>query len=155
MKASSAHGVQAYLDLLTNAQIRPLLTAAIVLQMAQQLCGINAVFYYSSSFLEDTLPSPLLGSALVALVNVLATYLALVLMDYTARRTLLLISAGGMCISAGVIVAALLGMCAPWVALVAGKLKLSIPTCASINHPSIPKLPVCMCAQLCHHILSL
>lgn len=40
-----------------------------------------------------------MGTILLALVNVAATYLALVLMDHTKRRTLLLISDGGMLFS--------------------------------------------------------
>ena len=73
------------LDLLRDKQMTSLVTAALVLQMGQQLCGINAVFYYSTTFFEGVIPSPLIGSTLVALVNVLATYVALKLMDTTVR----------------------------------------------------------------------
>jgi SP family facilitated glucose transporter-like MFS transporter 3 len=88
-----------------------------LLQAAQQLCGINAVFYYSSAFFADTLNDPQLGSALVAFVNVLATYVALRLMDGTARRTLLLVSSGGMLVSTAFIIVGLQGWLPSWVPL--------------------------------------
>ena len=116
---SSAHSMEAYWDLLTNPQVRLLLVSAILLQMAQQLCGINAVFYYSSSFFGGTLHDPRMGSAIVALVNVVATYVALKLMDTTARRTLLIVSSGGMLVSAAFVIAGLLQWLPPWAALLA------------------------------------
>jgi len=105
----SAHGISAYWELLQNADIQLLLQSAIILQIAQQLCGINAVFYYSTSFFEGTIDNPKVGSALVAFVNVLATYLALKLMDRTPRRMLLIWSCGGMLISTIFIILAALG----------------------------------------------
>jgi MFS transporter, SP family, solute carrier family 2 (facilitated glucose transporter), member 3 len=71
----------------------------LLFQVCQQFSGINIVFYYSSRLLEGVIPSPLMGTILLALVNVAATYLSLVLMDHTKRRTLLLISDGGMLFS--------------------------------------------------------
>jgi hypothetical protein len=40
------------MQLLRDPHMHVLLIAALVLQMSQQLCGINAVFYYSTSFFE-------------------------------------------------------------------------------------------------------
>lgn len=87
--------------------------------MAQQLCGINAVFYYSTEFFTGVINDPLVGSTLVGFVNVVATYIALLLMDNTARRTLILISAGGMFVSTIFIISALLGVVPNVIALVA------------------------------------
>ena len=115
----SAHSLAAYYDLIQNKSVRLLLSGAVLLQAAQQLCGINAVFYYSTSFFKGTLTDPHIGTAVVAFVNVLATYLALKLMDNTARRTLLLVSAGGMLVSAAVLLPALLGSLPPVTALLA------------------------------------
>ena len=99
--------------------MRLLVISSIVLQMAQQLCGINAVFYYSTEFFTGVINDPLVGSTLVGFVNVVATYIALLLMDNTARRTLILISAGGMFVSTIFIISALLGVVPNVIALVA------------------------------------
>ena len=71
--------------------------------------GINAVFYYSTEFFTGVISDPLLGSTIVGFINVVATYVALLLMDNTARRTLILWSAGGMFISIIFIILSLLG----------------------------------------------
>jgi len=96
-----------FLSMCRNKNIRLLVVSCLVLQMAQQLCGINAVFYYSSSFFEGVIANPLVGSSLVCAVNVAATYVALLLMDSFGRRTLILWSSGGMLISCGFIVMSL------------------------------------------------
>lgn len=106
----SAHSGGAVWDLLHVRELRSLVVAAVVLQMAQQLCGINAVFYYSNAIFTGMIRSPLVGTTIVAAVNVVATYVALQVMDTTPRRSLLLISAGGMLLSAAVIMASLLGL---------------------------------------------
>ena len=41
---------------------------------AVQFCGINAVFYYSTSFFEGIIPNPAQGTTAVAFVNVVATW---------------------------------------------------------------------------------
>lgn len=115
----SAHSSAAMWDLLNAKQIRVLVVSSIVLQMAQQLCGINAVFYYSTEFFVGIISVPLLGSTLVAFINVVATYVALLLMDNTTRRTLILASAGGMFVSTLFIIASLLGYFPNFIALVA------------------------------------
>ena len=89
--------------------LRVLVVSSIVLQMGQQLGGVNAVFYYSTTFFEGLISNPLVGSTLVAFVNVVATYVALKLMDNTARRTLILWSSGGMILSTILITLALAG----------------------------------------------
>jgi len=99
----------AFLAMLMDKQIRKLLVCSLVLQMAQQLCGINAVFYYSTMFFEGLIVSPRLGTTIVGGVNVAATYVALLLMENTNRRTLILWSAGGMFISSVMLVVCLLG----------------------------------------------
>ena len=94
-------------DLLCQRDMHVLVVSTLVLQMAQQLCGINAIFYYSTSFFEGIIENPLVGTALVALVNVIATYIALKLMDNTERRELILWSTGGMLVCTVFIIAAL------------------------------------------------
>lgn len=82
-------------------------------------CCDGKVFYYSSTFFEGVIDNPLQGTTIVAFVNVVATYVALKLMDNTNRRTLILWSSGGMLISTFVIIAALLEVIPKSVALVA------------------------------------
>ena len=119
MNRTSAHSGGAMLDLWRDKNMHRLVIASVVLQMAQQLCGINAVFYYSTTFFEGIINDPLLGTTLVAFVNVVATYIALKIMDTTGRRTLILFSAGGMFLSTLFITAALLGYIYKIIALLA------------------------------------
>ena len=116
---TSAHSSGALYDLIHCKEMWVLVVASVILQMAQQLCGINAVFYYSTSFFEGIIASPLVGTTIVGFVNVVATYIALQLMDNTARKTLLLWSCGGMFCSTIVITIVLMGYWVKWLALVA------------------------------------
>lgn len=72
-KHSSAHSASALYDLFADRTVRLLLLSCLVLQVAQQLCGINAVFYYSTMFFEGLIDNPLTGTTMVATVNVIAT----------------------------------------------------------------------------------
>jgi SP family facilitated glucose transporter-like MFS transporter 3 len=106
-------------EMWSQPKIRLLLLSAIVLQVSQQFSGINAVFYYSTSFFEGVIDNPLVGTTLVGALNVLATYAVLFLMDRCGRKTLILWSAGGMFLSCLVIVASLLGFLGNMYALAA------------------------------------
>lgn len=106
-------------EMFRDKDVRMLLVCCLGLQMAQQLCGINAVFYYSTDFFKGIIENPLVGTTLVGAVNVIATYVAMLLMDSWGRRTLLLISAGGMFLSCAIIVSALIGIVNNLYALVA------------------------------------
>jgi MFS transporter, SP family, solute carrier family 2 (facilitated glucose transporter), member 3 len=96
-------------EMWSQPKIRFFLISALVLQMSQQFSGINAVFYYSTSFFEGVIDNPLVGTTIVGGVNVLATYAVLFLMDRCGRKSLLLLSSGGMFLSCVVIVLSLLG----------------------------------------------
>jgi len=96
---SSAHGIGAMVELLFDSSLRRLIICTLVLQMTQQFCGINAVFYYSTQFLSGAVSDPLVGSVLIAFVNVIATYWAAKIMDNFKRKELLVFSALGMLIS--------------------------------------------------------
>lgn len=97
-------------DLLGESSTRPLFVACIALQMSQQLCGINAVFYYSTTFFEGVIDDPSVGTTIVGAVNVVATYVALLLMDKCGRRQLILWSSGGMLLSCIVMILSLSGV---------------------------------------------
>eukprot|EP00934_Nitzschia_sp_Nitz4_P008087 Nitzschia sp. Nitz4//scaffold105_size73764//47107//49358//NITZ4_005678-RA/size73764-processed-gene-0.20-mRNA-1//-1//CDS//3329532453//8077//frame0 len=106
-------------EMLSHRKLRFLLLSSLTLQMAQQFSGINAVFYYSTSFFEGVIDNPLVGTTIVGGVNVLATYAALLLMDSCGRRDLILWSSGGMFAACVVIVLSLLGYFSNILALVA------------------------------------
>lgn len=96
-------------EMFADRSIRLLVVSAIVLQVAQQFSGVNAIFYYSTMFFQGVIDNPLVGTSLVGAVNVLGTWVALLLMDSCGRRTLILWSSAGMFISCVTAVLALLG----------------------------------------------
>jgi MFS transporter, SP family, solute carrier family 2 (facilitated glucose transporter), member 3 len=106
-------------EMLMQPKIRTLLLSSLTLQMAQQFCGINAVFYYSTAFFEGVIDNPLVGTTLVGAVNVAATWAVLFMMDSYGRKTLILWSSAGMFFSCIFIVLSLLGYFNHIVALVA------------------------------------
>ena len=80
-----------------------------VLHAAQQLTGINAIFYGSNSFIVGVIDQPLVGTTLVGAVNVVATYVPLELMELTGCVSLMLWGVGGMLISTVVVTLTLMG----------------------------------------------
>ena len=64
----------------------------ILMQMMQQLTGINFIFYFGNVFLTSlgTIHNPFLISILSALINTLCTPLAFYAVDKWGRRTLLI-----------------------------------------------------------------
>ena len=108
-----------FADMIADKNLSLLVVSCFFLHAAHQLCGINAVFYYSTSFFEGVIENPLIGTTLVGAVNVLATYAALLLMDSCSRQSLLLWSSAGIFLSCGVIVASLKGYSTNMTALIA------------------------------------
>ncbi|KDO29003.1 hypothetical protein SPRG_20109 [Saprolegnia parasitica CBS 223.65] len=79
-------------SLLFSEKYRKQLTIAIVLCSAQQLCGINAVMYYSSSiFFSAGVTDPRVGNTIVNVVRTTMILVAARIMDKFKRRTLLLL----------------------------------------------------------------
>ena len=76
------------------------------------------MFYYSTALFDGVLSSPLLGSTLVALVNTVATYAAVFLMDRIPHRALLLLSTGGMLVSIVLLTLTQLGFLHSTIALI-------------------------------------
>ena len=70
---------------------------------------INAVFYYSGMFFEGVIENPLVATTLMGGINVIATYVALLIMDRCGRKTLIMWSSVGMFISCIFVVLALKG----------------------------------------------
>lgn len=76
-------------------------TLGIIMQMMQQLTGINFIFYFGNIFLTSlgTIHNPFLISVLAALVNTVCTPLSFWAVDRWGRRTLLIWGAFGMIVS--------------------------------------------------------
>ena len=89
--------------LFTSKSLRWPLVIAIVMQLSQQLSGINAIFYYSTKTIftsaglsPDAARFCNIG---VGIVMIVMTFVSLLLIDRTGRRTLHLIGLIGMFIS--------------------------------------------------------
>ncbi|RKP26218.1 general substrate transporter, partial [Syncephalis pseudoplumigaleata] len=86
-------GDSGWKGLLANGMWRRV-AIGVLLQMFQQLTGINVVMYYSNLILESagfsSLAVKLLGTALTGLVNVLMTLPGMYFIDRAGRRPLLL-----------------------------------------------------------------
>ncbi|KFY74381.1 hypothetical protein V499_05580 [Pseudogymnoascus sp. VKM F-103] len=70
----------------------------ILMQMMQQLTGINFIFYFGTIFFQSlgTIDNPFLISLITTLVNVLSTPLAFWIIERFGRRRILIIGASGM-----------------------------------------------------------
>lgn len=87
------------LDLFQRKYARAVIVG-VGLMLLQQFCGINAVIFYASSIFKSAgFSSGHTASITVAIVQVLMTAVGASLMDKSGRRPLLMIAAGGMCIS--------------------------------------------------------
>jgi sugar porter (SP) family MFS transporter len=87
-----------YREIFRPAFRRPLVIA-VVLAVFQQITGINAILYYAPRIFEGAgfeRMSAIGQSAVVGLVNMLFTVVAIVLADKVGRRPLLLIATAGM-----------------------------------------------------------
>ena len=70
------------------------------LQMLQQLCGPNFIFYYGTSFFENLgVHSPFLIQLIINLVNFTSTIPGMALVEAFGRRRLLMIGAAGMAVT--------------------------------------------------------
>jgi len=88
-------------DLFKTSELRKPLIICAVLQMSQQLSGINAVIYYSTSIFESaglSEYSSQIATIGVGVVNVSMTFVSALIMDRAGRRTLHMTGLGGMCI---------------------------------------------------------
>jgi len=118
-KGQTSKTKSATAEMFSDKKVRLLVVSTLVLQVSSQLSGINAVFYYSGLFFDGVIDNPLVATTLIGAINVLATYVALLLMDKCGRRTLIMWSSAGMFLSCIVIVLSLLGYFSKTVALVA------------------------------------
>ncbi|XP_054838634.1 solute carrier family 2, facilitated glucose transporter member 2 [Eublepharis macularius] len=82
------------LQLITSTTYRQPFVVAIMVHLAQQLSGINAIFYYSTDiFTEAGVSEPIYATIGVGAINTLFTVVALLLVEKAGRRVMFL---GGM-----------------------------------------------------------
>lgn len=78
---------------LTSSHYRRPLTIVLLLQVAQQLSGVNAVIFYSTSIMSSVFPeSSGTITACISVVNLVMTVISAALMDRAGRRSLFLVS---------------------------------------------------------------
>ncbi|XP_069774246.1 solute carrier family 2, facilitated glucose transporter member 3-like isoform X1 [Narcine bancroftii] len=95
-------------ELFRSRQYRQPLIIAVVIHLSQQLSGINAVFYYSTSiFQKARVQHPVYATIGTGLVNTAFTVVSLFLVERVGRRTLHLVGLGGMAVSTLVITVAM------------------------------------------------
>ena len=102
-KYSSAHSIQAMYNLLIAKDIRLLIISVIILQITRQFCGSFVIFYYSTDLLQNLIPFPSIGTFIISIFNIIATFISLKLLPDLGRRTLILSSVAGMAFSCGII----------------------------------------------------
>ncbi|XP_058408099.1 solute carrier family 2, facilitated glucose transporter member 1 isoform X3 [Diceros bicornis minor] len=106
------------LELFRSPIYRQPILIAVMLQLSQQLSGINAVFYYSTSIFEKAgVQQPVYATIGAGIVNTAFTVVSLFVVERAGRRTLHLIGLGGMagCAVLMTIALALLQLCGPYV----------------------------------------
>ncbi|XP_068179713.1 solute carrier family 2, facilitated glucose transporter member 3 [Antennarius striatus] len=89
------------LELFRSPNYRQPIIIAIVLQLSQQLSGINAVFYYSTGIFDKAgVTQPIYATIGAGVVNTVFTVVSLFLVERAGRRTLHLIGLAGMAVCA-------------------------------------------------------
>ncbi|MEQ2277026.1 Solute carrier 2, facilitated glucose transporter member 1 [Xenotaenia resolanae] len=89
------------LELFRSPNYRQPIIIAIILQLSQQLSGINAVVYYSTSIFEKAgVTQPIYATIGAGVVNTVFTVVSLFLVERAGRRTLHLVGLAGMAVSA-------------------------------------------------------
>lgn len=84
--------------------LRPLVWVGIILAALQQLVGINAIFYYSSTLWKSvgfSESDAFKTSVITSIINVVMTFVAILFVDKFGRRLLLLIGSSGMFVGLG------------------------------------------------------
>jgi sugar porter (SP) family MFS transporter len=103
IRISLAQESGTYRELLEPRLRKPMLVAIIIATLSQ-VTGINTVIYYGSVLFNEhggrAGASDALGAnVIIGLVNFLATFVAIALIDRLGRKPLLMLGAGGMCLS--------------------------------------------------------
>ncbi|WP_028649627.1 sugar porter family MFS transporter [Nocardiopsis sp. CNT312] len=89
-------------DLAGRYGLMPIVWIGMAVSAFQQLVGINVIFYYSSSMWQSVgiaESDSLLLSLFTSIVNILGTFVAIMLVDRLGRKPLLLVGSVGMTVS--------------------------------------------------------
>lgn len=89
------------IEIFRDPLIRRIATIVIFVHAFQQLVGINAVMYYSTTIFETVFNSsdmPMYMSIVTVALNFISTVISILIIDRMGRRTLLLISVSGACL---------------------------------------------------------
>lgn len=89
-------------DMWTKTQLRTPLIISLVIMISQQLSGINAAMFYSTSIfkgagLDDS--GAYIATVVMGCINVGMTFVSLVLIDRAGRKVLLMVGFGGMALT--------------------------------------------------------
>lgn len=98
-RAQQAESRISMTELICSPTLRAPLIIGVVMQLSQQLSGINAVFYYSTNLYTSsglTEESAKFATIGIGSIMVVMTLVSIPLMDRTGRRTLHLYGLGGM-----------------------------------------------------------
>ncbi|CAH1954470.1 unnamed protein product [Acanthoscelides obtectus] len=98
-RAQQAEASISMAELICSPTLRAPLVIGVVMQLSQQLSGINAVFYYSTNlFVSSGLPADNAKFATIGIgcIMFIMTLISIPLMDRMGRRTLHLYGLGGM-----------------------------------------------------------
>ncbi|XP_035585043.1 solute carrier family 2, facilitated glucose transporter member 3 isoform X1 [Zalophus californianus] len=87
------------LELFRSRSYQQPIMISIMLQLSQQLSGINAVFYYSTGIFKDAgVQEPIYATIGAGVVNTIFTVVSLFLVERAGRRTLHMTGLGGMAV---------------------------------------------------------
>ncbi|NYH55190.1 MULTISPECIES: sugar porter family MFS transporter [Nocardiopsis] len=89
-------------DLTGRYGLLPIVWIGMAISAFQQLVGINVIFYYSSSLWQSvgvSATNSLLLSLFTSIVNIVGTFVAILLVDRVGRKPLLLVGSAGMTVS--------------------------------------------------------
>lgn len=92
-------------DLRGRVGLLPIVWVGMAIAALQQFCGINVIFYYSSSLWQSVginESSSLLLSLFTSIVNIAGTFVAIALVDRVGRKPLLVVGSLGMAVALAV-----------------------------------------------------
>jgi len=85
-------------QLIGDVKLRKQLLVGVVIKVGVQFSGIDAIFYYSTlMFRHAHVANPQMATTLLSLVNLLMTFLAMLIMESAGRRRLMMTTWVGMC----------------------------------------------------------